>query len=214
MPLCLWLGRDKEQLISICDATLHFADLYHSCPQMFFPGWKILTVSCLSTFLSLWSSLLLFSESFSVLLYPLWEGGSELHNTEDMGRLCAAAWWWADLAAPCLWGTLTLPGDLLCCGSYLLVLTSASISHSCLCKCLGTHSKYCNCFLSHDFPLQKLCSHSSGTCHARIFWYWLSTESSRWPLSGTCPEASWYRCRIYASYAGKSWRWVLALHSR
>lgn len=103
MPLRLWLGRDNEQLICICHATLHFADLYHSLPRMSFPGWKVLAVSCLRTFLSLWSSLSLFSESFCILPYPLWEGGSELHNIEEVGRLHAAVWWWADLAAPHVW---------------------------------------------------------------------------------------------------------------
>lgn len=89
MPLRLWLGRDNEELICLCRATLHFAEPYHSLPQVSFPGRRVLAVSCLSTSLSLCSSLSLFSASFSVLRYPLWEGGSELHNTEDVGRLSA-----------------------------------------------------------------------------------------------------------------------------
>ena len=166
MPLRLRLGRDNEQLI--CRATLRFADLYHSLPQMSFPGWEVLAVSCLNTFLSLWPSLLFLSESFYALLYPLWEQGPELHNTEDVGRLsvqlrddeqtllpviCEHMEWHLSCTEP--W---ELPGWPSFCQSGFLVLAPASITHSCLCKSLITHSKYCNIFLSHDFPLQRLCS--------------------------------------------------------
>lgn len=94
---CL-LGTDNEQLICICHAALNYPALSHSLPQMSFPGWQALAylaVSCLNPSLSLWSSLLLFSKSFSIPSHVLWEEGSDLHSRRGQ-TLCAAAGWPVD----------------------------------------------------------------------------------------------------------------------
>lgn len=202
MPFRLELGRDNEQNLYLwsaylCHATLYFADLDRSLPQMPFPGRRVLADSCLGTLFSLWVSLLLFSESFSILQYPVWEGERREQTVN------VAVWWQVALASSlpphCLGVTLSdaclwtepweHPWCLLCCENEFLVPISASITLA----YANVRALVWNAvivFLIHVIPLQKLCSLFSGTSHSMIFWCWLSPGSYRWHHPGMCSKAS------------------------
>lgn len=206
--------------LHICVMPLCFADLDRSLPQMPFPGRRVLADSCLGTLLSLWVSLLLFSESFSILQYPVWEG-------ERRGQTVNVAVWWqvalaSSLPPHCLGVTLSdaclwtepweHPWCLLCCENEFLVLISASITLAYAnVRALVWNAVIVS--LIHDIPF-KNCAHSSL---APLIPWFSDADWAQEAIGDTtqeCAQKHLAQMQNICIVHRQNWRWVLTLHRR